>query len=438
MKKSFVFLLLALALVVIVSPGIVGKLAEQSMDANLDWAAAESREFMITSQGFDRGWFSSEGQHRIELRDGDVRAALAALFRDIGYSSLPALIIDTRIDHGLVPVSSMTRDRGSLAPGLGSAVSSLRLEFGDGDTIDLPGTIYSKVSLAGELQSNVVVAPGTFSEGGETLQWGNVDAHVVMHPSDNSIGFDGTIDNFALSSPGSDLALGTIVFDGEQQQTRFGFSVGEASVSIESITYPAEWGRMESGPLRLNSVASLDNDLVSGRTTFDLEHLPLGELGPASVGFDISFQDVDAAAISRISAALDNVDRYGSGDALMAAVDEDLARLLAAGFGLRIDRLDIAMPPGTVSATLDLEVEPTTVDRFVMTSLLLAVDAELDLSVPVELYDYAVTLDPQVNAAVGMGFLRREGDEYRMRAEFRNGLLTVNGAPMPGIIPGLR
>ena len=70
--------------------------------------------------------------------------------------------------------------------------------------------------------------------------------------------------------------------------------------------------------------------------------------------------------------------------------------------------------------------------------VLLAVDAELNLSVPVDLYDYAVTLDPQVNAAVGTGFLRREGDEYRMRAEFRNGLLTVNGAPMPGIIPGLR
>ena len=67
MKKSFVFLLLALALVVIVSPGIVGKLAEQSMDENLDWAANESREFSVTALGFDRGWFSSDGRHRIEL-----------------------------------------------------------------------------------------------------------------------------------------------------------------------------------------------------------------------------------------------------------------------------------------------------------------------------------------------------------------------------------
>ena len=146
----------------------------------------------------------------------------------------------------------------------------------------------------------------------------------------------------------------------------------------------------------------------------------------------------DAAAVGQISDVLDRAETYGSDDALWLALEDDLRVLFARGFELRIERLDVAMPPGTIAATLDVEVEPTDIDRFVMTSLLLAVDAELNLSVPVDLYDYAATLDPQVNAAVGTGFLRREGDEYRMRAEFRNGLLTVNGAPMPGIIPGLR
>ena len=73
MKKSLVFLLLALAVIVLISPAIVGRLAEKSMDENLDWAATESNELTVTSQGFDRGWFSSEGQHRVELRDGELR-----------------------------------------------------------------------------------------------------------------------------------------------------------------------------------------------------------------------------------------------------------------------------------------------------------------------------------------------------------------------------
>jgi len=35
-KKGFVILLLALAIIVLVSPGLVGRLAEESMDENLD------------------------------------------------------------------------------------------------------------------------------------------------------------------------------------------------------------------------------------------------------------------------------------------------------------------------------------------------------------------------------------------------------------------
>ena len=37
--------------------------------------------------------------------------------------------------------------------------------------------------------------------------------------------------------------------------------------------------------------------------------------------------------------------------------------------------------------------------------------------------------------AAGMGFLKKNGDDYEMAAEYRKGLLTVNGAPMPIPIP---
>jgi uncharacterized protein YdgA (DUF945 family) len=437
-KKSFVFLLLALALVVIVSPGIVGKLAEQSMDENLDWAATESREVTITSQGFDRGWFSSAGQHRIELNHGDIRDALTALFEDSGYTGMPALIIDTRIDHGLVPVTSMGREKGSLAPGLGSAVSTLHLAFENGDRVELPGTIYSKVGLTGELQSNLVVEPGSFSNGPETLRWSAVDARIMMSAASSTVGFEGVIDELALAAPGDELTVGAITFAGEQAATPFGFSVGDANIRVGSIAYPSERGRMTSGPLTITSTASLDDDLVSGRTTLEFEAVPLGELGSSSIGVDIAITDVDAAALGRIADVLNDVDSYDSGDALRLAVEDDLRTLFARGFEARVQRLDIAMPPGTVSATLDMTVAPTDIDDFVMTALLLAVDARLDLSLPDALYDYALTIEPQIGAVVAMGFLRWEDNAYRMQAEFRNGLLTVNGAPMPGLIPGLQ
>ena len=73
MKKSVIAVLLLAVLVVIVSPGIIGKLAEQSVDDSLNWAARQNGELVVTSQSFDRGWFSSEGQHRVELGAGQLR-----------------------------------------------------------------------------------------------------------------------------------------------------------------------------------------------------------------------------------------------------------------------------------------------------------------------------------------------------------------------------
>ena len=247
MKKGFVFLLLALAVIVLVSPGLVGRLAEESMDENLEWAANDSQDVTITSQGFERGWFSSEGQHRIELRNGDVRDVLLALAGDNGFDGLPALVIDTRIDHGLVPVTSMAREKGSLLPGLGSAVSTMHLEFENGDTIDIPGTIYSEVGLAGEFQSNLILEPGTFSDGDETAQWGDVDVLISTSPSTNVVGFKGALDELAFVSPYSEVTIGPLHFEGDQQRTRFGPYVGDASFTIDKITMPSSWGQDSMG-----------------------------------------------------------------------------------------------------------------------------------------------------------------------------------------------
>ena len=431
MKKGFVILLLALAVIVLVSPGLVGRFAEESVDENLDWAASESQEVMITSQGFERGWFSSEGQHRVELRDGDVRDALLMLAGDSGFDGLPALIIDTRIDHGLVPVTSMARDKGTLLPGLGSAVSTLHLEFESGETIDIPGAIYSEVGLTGELQSNLILEPGTFSDGDETAQWGNVDVLVTTSPSTNIIDFKGDVDELAFVSPYSEVTIGPLRFQGAQQKTRHGFSVGDATFTIDRITMPSSWGQDSMGPISFTSVAAIEDDALSGRTTVQLNDLPFGDLGRARIDMDISVDDIDAEAIGNISRTFDEFGSYSTEEEMRMAFEDDVMQLLAAGFELHVVQLDITLQPGTVSATLNVEVDDTDPDKFVWTSALLALDATLDLSLPAELMDYAISLDPQVGAAVGMGFLRKNQGVYEMEAAFKDGLLTINGAPMP-------
>ena len=69
---------------------------------------------------------------------------------------------------------------------------------------------------------------------------------------------------------------------------------------------------------------------------------------------------------------------------------------------------------------------------------LLAMDASANISIAEDLVRLAMAADPDVGGIIGMGFLQKDGDVYVLRAEFKRGLLTVNGAPMPIPLTGLQ
>ena len=121
MKRWPLVVLISVAVIIVLSPGIVGHLAEENLDENLSWLAEENEDIVITSEQFDRGWFTSEGRHRVTLKRGSLLEVLS-VEQNPGLGSLPSLVIDTRLDHGLVPLSSMGREQGSLKPSLASSV----------------------------------------------------------------------------------------------------------------------------------------------------------------------------------------------------------------------------------------------------------------------------------------------------------------------------
>lgn len=438
MKKGFVALLIGLAIIILLSPGIVGRLAERSMDENLDWAATESQEVVVTSQGFDRGWFSSAGQHRVELREGELRSAFLAIIDDIDSAELPVLIIDTRLDHGLVPLTSMSRDKGTLVPGLGSAISTLRLEFENGDQIDVPGTIYSEVGLTGNLSSNYVLNTGSFDLHGETANWGETDILVTTNPGNGNIKFAGSIDSLTLASSQNNVHVGKVGFSGERRPTKFGFAVGDVKIDVQSIAVRGQGEPAFFGPFSLNTTTDVDGDRISMESKLRLENTPFADLGTAAISVDVELTDVDGVAAGHIADALRQLQGGGSEDDFMFVVEDDLQRLLAAGFELHFERLDISLPQGPITSNIHISVDESDANDFVWTSALLALDATVEVSLPAELVDLMTSIDPQFHAAIGMGFLKKSGEFYEMEAAFQNGLLTVNGAPMPLPIPGLQ
>ena len=435
MKKSVVALLIVLALVVLISPGIIGRLAEKSVDDNLNWAAAERNDIVVTSTGFDRGWFTSAGQHRIELREGELRDMLFAAFDMAVTDSLPVLIIDTRLDHGLIPVSSMARDHGTLMPGLGSAVSTLSIEFADGSVVDLPGTIFSNVGLTGALRSNFVLEPDGVDAADARLDWGKADFVITTSPANGGIGVSGRLGSFAVAAEGETVIVDTLDVSVDHAATPFGFTVGPAKITLKSVAVISVADTTTIGPIFVDSDSAIDDGRLNANVTFRMENAPVPNFGAANMEIVARFENVDAAALGQLRRS---VEAMSTDDAAMIDIEDDLHRLMAYGLEWHFDQLDIELPLGQITSRISAVVSESDAGDFTWTSALLSLDASADISLPVAFVDMLTEAYPEMHAIIAMGFLRRKGEYYAIEAAFEKGLLTVNGAPMPFPMPGLQ
>lgn len=433
MKKSVVIVLILLAAIVLVSPALVGRLAERSMDESLNWAASESGAVKVTSEHYDRGWFSSEGQHRIELREGDLLSAVQMFAGPMDADDLPVLIINTRLDHGLIPVSSMSREEGSLAPGLGSAVSTLQLELAGGELIELPGTIFSKVSLGGELQSRYVLEAGSRSADGVEAGWGNTDVNFTTNPQTGKVSFDGKVAELFMKSNGDAITLNGLEFEGTQQPTQYGISVGRVDMSLGSLAVDTMMGppvnQLEA--LSIDARSDLDGDRVDADADISMRFAGLPEFEDVLVDIAFRLNDADARALGNIQRASQDAATAADPMALYASLESDLKRLFAAGFDFSFDQFDITIPQGKIVSKMNFVFAASDPATFDWTSLLLGTDATVELSLPAALIETYGQGNQQIAAAIGGGFLMKKGDAYELKALLKKGLLTVNGAPIP-------
>lgn len=433
-KKGIVALLLALALVVIVSPGIIGRLAEKTVDENINWAADESQEVMVTSEKFDRGWFSSEGQHRVEFRSGELKEAV----QDMSGADAPILVIDTRLDHGLIPVSSMNRAKGSLLPGLGKAVSTVSIELPDGSTHALPGTIYSDVGLSGELKSNYVLESGRFENEAANAAWGAADITLTTHPANGRIAVKGDVDSLRLVLPDQEIALGSLTFDAEQQPTKYGFATGRGTVQLASLRV-VDGDGMATGvvPLDATFTTEISGGRVDSQTELSFAGVDIPGVGEFGMDMDFEVEGLDPAALGALTRRINSLRSVdGDNEWIYTQAEQELKRLLGAGGEMRLRQLDITLPQGTASITMDARIKERGKDDFEWTSLLLALEGSAEILIPDELMQFALQMNPQAGAVIGMGYLQKKGDVYETRIEYKKGLLTINGAPTPIPLPG--
>jgi uncharacterized protein YdgA (DUF945 family) len=442
LNRWFVVILIMLALIILVSPGIVGRLAEKSVEENFEFAASDNDDIVVRTESFRRGWFTSEGRHRIELRNG-VFGSLSkgAHQNDDGF---PSLVVDTHIDHGLVPVTSMARDSGSLLPGLASTVSTVRLDPGSGELSDLPGRIYSSVGLTGATTSLFVLEAGSRSFADREAKWQGADITVVTNPETGAVSARGSISPWSVQGGNSaglseSIHLETVTLDGHHRMSRYGISVGRLQIEIGSL-------QVETGSappigfdkLALVASSDLEGDKVNAESRFSLTGVNQPELGDLDFNMAVSVNGADASSLQKITQALRNAQTALDPQQALAEsfplFEPDLQNLLTSGIEIRFDQLDISLPAGELTSRVRISLPPSD-SEFSWPSLLLSMDASADLRLPVALYEMAQLMSPDLGMLLAMGILELNDEHYEMRAEYAKGLVTVNGAPMPIPLP---
>ena len=429
-KKGIIALLVVLALIVLVSPGIVGMLAEKSVDEQLEWARVENQDLVITTEHFNRGWFSSAGRHRIELANAANAPGLGNLLGFAGSDSLPALIIDTELNHGLIDLSSLTGENVSLVPGLGNAVSTLSIETADGELIELPGTVYSSLALTRDLQSKFRAEAGAR----DIVTWGDININFESIMSNGDYAYDGLIESLQIAEQDSVVELSNLSFSGDLAMSEFDFAVGDMRISLDALSVASGLAAPTSiGPLIFDTTSSVDGGRVNSSSELRLTVDNVPNVGQVELDTKLSIDGVDGAALKQLVHGLQAVQTSADPVAAISAVETEFLAVLAAGADLRIERLDVALPMGTIKSVMNIKILESDSADFGWASLLLALEADAQFEIPEMIADMAMMLSPQAGAVEG--FLRKNGDVYELEAAYKKGLLTVNGVPLPIPIP---
>ena len=428
MKRWLVALLVLLAVIVLVSPGIVGRLAERNLEQGIEWAESENPGVSIDTETYSRGWFSSEGRHRVVLDGGQFRDAIDS-------EAIPSLIIDTRVEHGVLPI-------GSMKPGLASTVSTFHVDPGSGQLIDLPGKLTSNVSFSGAADSHFAAEAGSYELDGTTVAWQGADMKFFVDRNGGKLAAHGTVAPWSITSEEGRIEIGSISLDADQTITDYGFNVGPVKMSIGKISGQDESAAFTIGGLEVEGDSSVDDGRVSGGGRMEIKTIEVPGFGDVDVLIDVAMNGFDAESLGAIQKAAR--DAQASDDpevalqTLMLEIEDDLQRLVSAGGQFEIRQLDVTLPQGKVATNLSIDVAESAADaEFNWGTVLLNSKASLNLRVPAALYDMASMMNPQAGSLVAMGFLVKDGEDYVMAAEYEQGLVNVNGAPMPLPIPGM-
>ncbi|MGH8495973.1 MAG: YdgA family protein [Gammaproteobacteria bacterium] len=438
-KRTLIILAVLVLVLAVLAPGLVGLLAQDRHENQIEMAMQSSPYIELTTGDFDRGWFSSRGRYRVELSDRFERQATA----EKPVEELPALIIDSHLHHGPFALATAFSKGGTLLPVLGTVESKLTLVSADGEPmLELPGAVITNIHFDGGGTARYASGPVDIDDGGQHVTWGGADITAEFDSGATHMVSEGRIDALTAVDDEGRFESGPISFSGDQTLTDYGFRTGESEVHMASVGMAsASSGRMKLEEFHVRYAAGMPEEFVVATVEMSLAELQADDwrAGPAVLRFELAH--LEPAALGRLVKTMQGMGVRGEPDAkqtaaTMAQASNDLRALLANGAIFSLEELRLQTPEGETFVKLHLEF-PAGTDPAGGSMLMLAgaADGDLSLKLPMSLVAAAGSENPDSQQYLQMllesGFVEVQDENYVVDAEYSGGLLTVNGIPVP-------
>lgn len=277
-----------------------------------------------------------------------------------------------------------------------------------------------------------------FAESDSRLQWDGGELKVQVGANGSSIAAVGDVGKLLLSQADNRITFGPIAISGDQRQSSHQFWLGDSKFSIAELgVVDTVDGSVTIEKLGIESNASLDHDRLAYSLLINADRIATPAFSDGRLNFRVALADLDVDATAKVR------DKYATGtgpagDPDWSEIEADMLALLAQGGRLDVERLFFSNEEGRLDATARLRLEEKP-DAPVLVELLLAMEGQVDIVVSKDLLASAAENNPQLAQAASMlytaGYLLEEDEDFVLKAIYANGLLTINGLPLPLPLP---
>ncbi|MEM5528982.1 DUF945 family protein [Gammaproteobacteria bacterium AS21] len=214
---------------------------------------------------------------------------------------------------------------------------------------------------------------------------------------------------------------------------------GDAQVTLDSFKVDGSGTKLDISKLLVNVAQDVVADRIKVKVTYAADSI-VSENAYDQFEFkkpvlDLSF-DLDFQGASLFVDGIGELQKDAGGIAANpAALMDLLSGITNKGIVFNVDRVEVEANDAALKGDAQLKLAPFAVQEamFDREAFMKKVDLNAKLVMANKFLEYLPNYNPeQISFFVGMGFLSEEGDDLAIKLAVKDGVINLNGQPMPG------